>query len=355
ISGGDDSSIDILTKMIESSETPIVLAGRGILRACAQDEFREFVRSLNIPVAHTWMGSGLIPFDDPLSLHSVGLRTHDFMRKAFELSDLVIAIGYDILEFQPVFWNIGIKKKIAYIGVSRAETAPKFSPDIQLVGNMKKILSLLASCNVRKDNWTSELREQLHRRIFGLPPDESPVKPQLAVRAIRDCLGKKDIVVSDVGAHLLWMEKLYPTYAERTLIASNGLLPMGIAVPGAIAAKLICPEKKVVAVCGDGGFLMTSSELETASRLKTPFTTVIFNDGGFGMIKIRQLKNFGRTIGVDFGNPDFVKYAESFGANGYKVSTAKELSEVLMNCLNNDELSVIDVLIDYDENAHLVE
>ncbi|MDH7509315.1 MAG: acetolactate synthase large subunit [Methanomassiliicoccales archaeon] len=355
ISGGDDSAIDIIKEFIESSETPMVLAGRGILRAHAEDEFREFARALNIPVAHTWMGSGLIPFDDPLSLHTVGLRTHDFMRRAFELSDLVITIGYDVLEFQPVFWNVGKKKKIVYIGASYAETAPKFSPDIQLIGNMKKNLSLLTSCGTRKDNWTSELRDQLHRRIFDLPRDESPVKPQLAVRAIRDCLGRKDIIISDVGAHLLWMEKLYQTYAERTLIASNGLLPMGIAVPGAIAAKLVCPERKVVAVCGDGGFLMTSSELETASRLKTPFTTIIFNDGGFGMIKIRQQKNFGRTIGVDFRNPDFVKYAESFGANGYRVSTAKELSEVLANCLRNDELSVIDVHIDYKENVRLIQ
>ncbi len=346
-------SLRHIREMIDSSTSPVILAGYGTLRAKAQEALRCFARSWNIPVLHTWMGSGILPFDDPLSLHTVGLRTHDFMRKAFEASDLVIAVGYDVMEFQPVFWNIGTRKNIVYLGAAPADAAPMFSPDLQAVGHLSSMLMQLTKTVVKKADWCADLRVQLHARMAELPGDTPPVKPQLAVKAVREALGRKDIAVSDVGAHLLWMEKLYPTYHENTLIASNGLISMGIGVPGAIAAKLTYPDRKVVAVCGDGGFMMTSSELETALRLNAPFVTVIFEDRGYGMIKVRQERNFGRSIGVDFSNPDFIKYAESFGAEGYKVESAAELKETLKRCLREDALAVIDVPIDYSENSRL--
>ncbi|MDD1768537.1 MAG: acetolactate synthase large subunit [Methanomassiliicoccales archaeon] len=349
----DLSSLEPLKKAISEAGTPLVLAGIGVIRSGSQEALRKFSAAWNLPVVHTWLASGILPFDDPRSLHSVGRRTHDFMRKAFEEADLVIAVGYDVIEYQPVFWNIGREKKVFHVGPVPAETVDRFSPHVQLIGDINSILSGMTKGAEDKGNWAGGLRDQLHEMMTIEAEDTAPIKPQLAVRAVRNSLGRKDIAVCDVGAHLIWMEKLYPTYAENTLVVSNGLIGMGIGVPGAIASKLTFPERKVVAVVGDGGFMMTSSELETASRMKAPFVSVIFDDRTYGLIKIRQEKNYGRTIGVDFGNPDFVKYAESFGADGYRVSSARELEEVLVKCLRDEALAVIDVPIDYAENVNL--
>ena len=180
------------------------------------------------------------------------------------------------------------------------------------------------------------------------------MKPQLIVKAIRESLGKEDICVSDVGAHLLWLARLYPVYKENTLLLTNGLIPMGISVPAAVGAKLTNPHKKVVAVCGDGGFAMCGPELETAVRLGTNFVTVVFNDGGLGLIRYKNERRYGRSNGTEFGNVDHSKFAESLGAKGYRVASARELGEVLKSCLKGDELAVIDCPVDYSENRDLL-
>jgi acetolactate synthase-1/2/3 large subunit len=349
----DGAELDALCDLIMNCKQPMIMAGHGVIRQNAERELRMFAEEWNIPVAMTWMGTGAVPFDNPLSLHTVGLRKHDFMRRAFQHADLVILIGYDVLEFQPVFWNIGTEKRIAHVGPLPVELAQGFYPDLQVVGDLQITLSSLSSHATRRKNWTIDLRKELHSRMDELPPDEGLIKPQLAVRKIRDSLDREDIAICDVGAHLLWMMKLYPVYKENTLIASNGLIPMGLALPGAIATKLVHPERKVVAVCGDGGFMMTSCELETAVRQGTPFVAVVFNDSGYGLIAARQRNTYGREYGVRFGNPDLVKYAESFGAIGYRASSAQELGELLTICLDEDVPCVIDVPVDYSENAKL--
>ncbi|MGD0057364.1 MAG: acetolactate synthase large subunit [Methanomassiliicoccales archaeon] len=349
----DHASLELLRKAISEAGTPLVLAGQGVIRSGSQEALRKFSAAWNVPVVHTWLASGILPFDDRHSLHSVGRRTHDFMRKAFEAADLVIAVGYDAIEYQPVFWNFGKEKRIIHVGPTSAEIADKYIPDMQLIGDIRSILSEMTKDATDKGNWARDLRDELHEKMSINMKDTSPVRPQLAVRAIREALGRKDIAVCDVGAHFLWMEKLYPTFAYNTLVVSNGLIGMGIGIPGAIASKLTYPERNVVAVVGDGGFMMTSAELETASRMKAPFVSIIFDDCAFGLIKLRQEKNYGRSIGVDFGNPDFVKYAESFGADGYRVSSAREFERVLVKCLKDGALAVIDIPIDYSENVNL--
>ena len=352
--GGDD--IDSLREMMKTSEHPMIMAGPGVIRQRAENELRRFSREWNIPVAMTWMGAGIVPFDDPLSLHTVGLRTHDHMLEAFRRSDLVILVGFDVLEFQPVFWNVGAEKKVVHVGPVTLDPKEGIMPDLQVVGDLSITLSEIASSSTTKENWTKELREQLHRNMRKVPDGEGGrVKPQLIVREIRDALDREDIAICDVGAHLLWMMKLYPAYKENTLIASNGLIPMGYAVPGAIAAKLQFPGRKVVAACGDGGFMMTSSEIETAIRIGTPFVAVVFNDSGYGLIETRQTRKFGRTHGVKFENPDLVSYAESFGARGYRATSANELAEILKECLKEDVPCIIDVPVDYSENARLTQ
>jgi len=231
---------------------------------------------------------------------------------------------------------------------------PNYSPDVQLVGDIGSILDRLSLEAKPHRSWATQFKEDLDRCMDNCPVGETPVKPQLIVRAIRRALGKEDICVSDVGAHLVWLAKLYPVYKENTLLLTNGLIPMGVGVPTAIAARLTNPSKRVVAAVGDAGFMMSVAELETAKRLGVRFVTVVFSDRDLGLIKIKHEKAYGRTYDTRFDNPDMIGLARSFGAKGYRVETASELKETLKQVLAADELAVIDVPVDYSENKYLI-
>ena len=189
----------------------------------------------------------------------------------------------------------------------------------------------------------------------GAASDAFPITPQRAIAALREALGADDIVVSDVGAHKIWVARLYQAYEPNTVIISNGFAAMGISLPGAIAAKLVNPDRKVVALCGDGGFLMNSQELETAKRIGANITVVIWRDDGYGLIDWKQRNEFGRPFGVEFGNPDLVAYAQSFGIAGFRAESSADLYPTLMRALETDGPSVVDVPIDYAENVRLTE
>jgi acetolactate synthase I/II/III large subunit len=341
-------------EMMISSERPLILCGPGVIRQRAEESLRRYAERWQFPVVHTWLGNGVLAFDHPLSLHTIGLRKRDPMLEAFKESDLVILIGYDLLEFQPKYWNVGVRKKVMSISGAPMDRVPELTPDLELVGKIDAGLDWLSRDPAPKRSWAGDLRERLHSTIDDIPPDEGLVKPQLVVRSIRRALGREDIAVCDVGAHLLWMMRLFPTYKENTLLCSNGLVPMGFGVPAALAARLNNPERKVVAACGDGGFMMTSAELETAVRLETPFVTVVFNDSALGLIESKQMSDYGRSHGVKFGHIDLVKHAESLGADGIRVSSASELEEALRGYLREDALAVIDVPVDYRENQKLM-
>ncbi len=350
----DPSTLEKVRGIISSSKRPLIIAGPGVFRAGAGESLRRFARSWGIPVAHTWHGGGVMPYDDELSLNLVGLRARDRVRKVFELMDTVLLVGYDVPEFQPTFWDIGAPKRIVGLVSAPLEAVPRLQVEMQLVGPLEPMLRRLSTNAKRKRNGAMEQRQDLMACIDGCPSDSFPVKPQLVVRTIRKRLGKSDICTSDVGAHMIWLTRLYPVYKENTLLLTNGLIPMGIGLPSAIGAKLVHPERKVVAVVGDGGLLMSAGELETAKRLGTNFVTVVFNDSGLGLIKLKHERAYKRHYGTDFGNPDMVRFAESFGAKGYRVSTAAELDEVLRRALKDDELALIDVPIDYRENSDLL-
>jgi acetolactate synthase-1/2/3 large subunit len=275
------------------------------------------------------------------------------MRAAFEAADLVILIGFDLMEFEPQYWNFGTPKKVAYIAAVPCDRASGFRPDLEAIGDIGRSLKALDGGR-SEETWTSGLKRRLEDLLATVPEQTNGVKPQAIVRAIRNALGRDDIVVSDVGAHLLWMAQRYPVYRENTLLMSNGLIPMGVGVPWAIAAKLTHPERKVVASVGDGSFAMTSMELETAKRLGTPFVTVVWDDSELALIRIKQQMAFGRDHGIAFSNPDIMKYAESLGATGYRVASNEELEDTLTHCLKDDELAVIDVPVDGRESNNLL-
>jgi acetolactate synthase-1/2/3 large subunit len=351
-SGAND--LGALRSLLASAERPLVLSGAGVLRGGAAKALRSFVSAWNIPAAMTWMGAGAVAFDDRLGLNTVGLRRADMVRAAFEEADLIIMVGFDLIEFEPRYWMVGREKKVAYIGAVPCDLVPGFQPNVEVVGDLRRLLSELSDRPSRKADWASGIRRQLHDSLAALPAEGRGVKPQHIIRAIRDCLGRKDIAVSDVGAHLIWMAQRYPVYEPHTMLVSNGLIPMGVGVPWAIAAKLVHPERKVVASVGDGSFAMTCMELETAKRLGTPFVCLVWSDASYELIRIRQEKAFGRSRGTSFGPLDVVKFAHSFGANGYRASSVLELKELMSQSLKDDSLTLIEVEVDTVENAQLL-
>jgi acetolactate synthase-1/2/3 large subunit len=343
--------------LLNASRHPIVIAGNGVIRSGASDALRRFAERLAIPVAHTFMGKGTLPDSHPLSLMSVGLPSRDYVMFGLERADLVITVGYDQVEYPPRFWNPNRDKRILHIDQSPAEVDASYIISVGVQGDLALSLDLLAErATPKRDAGLLPLREALLDEIeAGRVSRAWPLLPQTIVATAREALGPDDLAICDVGAHKVWMARLYQTERPNTCVISNGFASMGIAVPGAVAAKLLYPDRNVLAVTGDGGFMMNSQELETACRLGTPFVTLIFNDGGYGLIQWKQLRQLGRTTSVGFSNPDFVKYAESFGAKGYRVTSAEELLPLLKEALAQPVPAVIDCPVDYRENLRLTE
>jgi acetolactate synthase I/II/III large subunit len=337
-------------ELIRGAVKPVALAGNGVIRTRAVPALREFVRATGIPVAETFMGKGLLPPDNPRALGTVGLQSGDYTLAGFDEADVVLAIGYDLVEHSPEHWNPGRDKTIICIDSVAAEIDAYFTPEVELVGDLYSVLARLAEeCrHVPHQGGSPRLRElELGRFEAAKDDDAFPVQPPRALWEIRRALGRDDVLISDVGLHKLWIARMFPAYEPNTVLIANGLAGMGFAVPAAVAAKLVHPDRKVVTVNGDGGFLMNCQELETAVRLKTPFVNVIWENSQYGSIVWKQDKKFGRHFGVDFTNPDFVKLAESFGMPAWRCESADDFGARLQHALTLDLPSLIVLPIDY--------
>ncbi|MDJ0846630.1 acetolactate synthase large subunit [Crocosphaera sp.] len=347
-------SLNAAAMAISKAKNPLILVGNGTIRAHASEALTEFATLLNIPVANTFMGKGAVPYTHPLSLWTVGLQQRDVITCAFEQSDLVIAIGYDLIEYSPKKWNPEGTTPIIHIGMEPAEIDSSYIPLVEVVGDISDSLMDILKRADRQGKSTSVaagLRTKLVTEYENYAHDEGfPIKPQKIIYDLRQVMGPEDIVISDVGAHKMWMARHYHCDTPNTCLISNGFAAMGIAIPGAIAAKLVAPDKKVVAVTGDGGFMMNCQELETALRAGTPFVTLIFNDNGYGLIEWKQINQFGKSSFIKFTNPDFVKFAESMGLKGYRVESADDLVPTLKTALEQGVPAVIDCPVDYGEN-----
>lgn len=340
---------------IANANNPLILVGNGAIRDHAGEALTEFATRLNIPVANTFMGKGVIPYTHPLALWSAGLQKRDFISCAFDQTDLVIAVGYDLIEYSPKKWNPDGKIPIIHIGALAAEIDSSYIPIVEVVGDISDSLNEIlrrADRTPKPEPHIAEIRANIIEEYERYGKDDGfPIKPQKLIYDLRQVMGPDDIVISDVGAHKMWMARHYHCDRPNTCLISNGFAAMGIAIPGAIAAKLVYPDRKIVAVTGDGGFMMNCQELETALRVGTNFVTLIFNDGGYGLIEWKQEDHFGRSAFIKFGNPDFVKFAESMGLKGYRVEAATDLIPILKEALAQDVPTVIDCPIDYRENA----
>jgi acetolactate synthase-1/2/3 large subunit len=342
--------------VISSAERPIVLAGHGAARAGAKDALLRFSGSLGLPVATTFHGKGVFPDGHENALGTVGFMTHDYVNFGFDEADAIIAVGYELQEFDPERVNPKGDKKIVHVHRFPAEVDAHYDVSVGVQGDISKSLGALSSAvNRRFDPRLAD------RKIRNLLKEELgrdagfPVKPQRVVADTQAALSDSDVVLADTGAVKMWMARLYPTHEPNTCLISNGLSTMGFALPGAIAAKLARPESRVLAVVGDGAFMMNSQEIETAVREDVPITVLIWEDRAYGLIEWKMDIELGHNAEVSFENPDFVAYAESFGARGYRVGAAGELLPTLKEALAHEGVSVITCPVDYAENMRLTE
>jgi acetolactate synthase I/II/III large subunit len=345
-------------QVLAQATHPVVLAGAGVARDQAMASLLRFSERLQVPVATTFLGKGVFPDDHPNALGTIGFMVKDYANFGFDRADVVVAVGYDLVEYAPSQWNPARDKQIVHVHRTVAEVDANYTLAVGLQGSIGETLDEIAAERdlhplgggvppVKK-----LVREELER---GAADDAFPLSPARIVADIREAMGRQDIVLCDTGAAKMWMARLYPTYAPNTCLISNGLATMAFALPGAFAAKLAFPNRKVLAAVGDGAFLMSAAEIETAVREQVPIVILVWVDGGYGLIGWKQDIHFGRRAAVSFDNPDFVRYAESFGARGYAIRAAGELLPTLRKALDDDAVSVIACPVDYRENARLVE
>jgi acetolactate synthase I/II/III large subunit len=347
-------------ELIRGAAHPIVLAGNGVARTGAAAALREFARATGIGVAETFMGKGLLDYEDPRALGTVGLQSRDYELAGFDDADLVITVGYDLVEHAPKNWNPRRDKRIVSIDSAAAEVDEHYMTEVDLVGDLYHILSRLAE-ELRDEDWggatgNSRLNDiVLGRFEAGRHDDKFPMCPPRALWEIRQALGPRDMLISDVGLHKLWIARMFPAHEPDTVMIANGLAGMGIALPTAIAAKLVHPERHVVTVNGDGGFMMNAQELETAVRLRTPIVNIVWENGQYGSIVWKQDRKFGRHFGTDFTNPDFVRLADAFGMPGWRIEGVDEFGPTLRRALDLDVPSLIVLPIDYSLDVAISE
>lgn len=345
-------------RLITQAAHPVILAGSGAVRAHAAAAVTEFARRLHIPVVNTMMAKGIIPVDDPYCLRTIGIPQKDYVNKLFQQADMVIAIGYDLVECAPAKWDAREDMTIIHIAATAADVNKLYEPAVEVVGEINDSLYQILRMAHRESfpEYAFQLRREIeenHRQMEN--GDSFPMKPARILKDVRQVMGKSDILVSDVGAHKMWIARHYDCYEPNTCIISNGFASMGIAIPGAFAAKLLYPDKRVLAVTGDGGFMMNMQELETAYREHVPFVTLIWRDDSYGLIKWKEQEQFGDHCFVDFTNPDFKLLAEAMHCKGYRVESADALIPVLEEAFQQTVPSVIDLQVDYSENMKLSE
>ncbi|HEY1830942.1 MAG TPA: acetolactate synthase large subunit [Acidimicrobiales bacterium] len=351
------TQIERATAVLEAAQRPVVLAGHGATRAGASAALIRFSEQLGLPVATTFLGKGVFPDDHPHALGTVGFMSHDYVNFGFDAADLIISVGYDLGEFDPIRINPHGTTPIIHLSREPAEVDVHYDVSVGVQADVGRTLDALGAATTRRfvvgeadAGIRQHLRDELER---GAGDDRFPLSPQRVVADTRAALGRSDIVLADTGAVKMWMARLYPTYEPNTCLVSNGLSTMAFALPGAIAAKLAHPERKVLAAVGDGAFLMSAQEIETARREHVPLVVLIWQDDAYGLIKWKMHLEIGHDVNTDFANPDFVAYAESFGATGYRVQSAGDLLPMLTEALAADTVSIITCPVDYRENLRL--
>lgn len=357
----DHKALDRAVELLGSARRPLILSGNGAVRKRASRQLTELVTQHDLPVCSTFMGKGAVSDSREQSLWSVGLGHKDFAMEAFERTDTVVTVGYDIAEYAPESWNPKGEIPIVHIDFEPAEVYTHYQPEVEIVSDVASTLSALnnrlASAERSFDTgWYGAIRQRIVKDVAGyrMTPGE-PFSIPGALDVIRRVLPDHGLLISDVGSHKMWIARNFPTYCPNGCIISNGLASMGIALPGGIAAALANPERPVIAAMGDGGFLMNSQELETAKRLGVAFVCLIFNDNDYGLISWKQKRSRNVSVATRIGNPDFVDYAESFGIEAHRPASPEDLESYLSAALDEHRLCLIEIPVDTAVNEELID
>jgi len=362
--GADYKAIAQAIEVITQAERPIILAGNGAVRKRAAKQLLRFAHKTGIPVVNTFMGKGSVPMEDKHSLFTMGLQAKDHINHAMEKCDVVITVGYDLVEYSPHFWNANQDKKIVHIDFLPAEIDTHYTVAVDVVGD---IADALWQMNMELErNHAGDLPLQdidgwlkLRQTIlddFAMEKDDTsfPMKPQKILWDVREFLGPEDYLLSDVGAHKMWISRYYQCHTPNTCLISNGFCSMGFALPGAIGAKMAAPDRRVLAICGDAGFMMNVQDVETAVRLGLNVVFMVWEDGEYGLIKWKQQNQFnGRHSNLAFGNPDWETLARAFGMWGRTLTRAEDLKPALEEAFRQPGPALIGVPVDYSENLKL--
>jgi acetolactate synthase-1/2/3 large subunit len=341
--------------MINKAKHPLIILSSGANRNLITRQLMQFIDKTGIYAVHTQMGKGVLSDASDYSLFAAGIHRRDYVNCGIDRADLIITIGYNIVEYPPFVWNKNLDKKIINIDFSGADVDTYYNPDIEVIGDISCALQQLGELvtDRKSDNTFREVREFLDKKLSIEFNRRYPLTPQDVVRHVRGVLAHEDILTLDNGIYKLWFSRLYRTYKPNTFLLDNALATMGAGLPSGIMAKMLQPDRKVLAVVGDGGFMLNSQELETALRYAVPLVVLILNDNAFGFIKWEQQAKGFKAFGLDYQNPDFAKYAESFGAVGVKVCKGDDLTKVLQDAFTMKKVVVIECPVDYSANFEM--
>lgn len=354
----EEKSIRWATEMIEAAKRPLLLIGAGANRKLTSKMLKEFIDKTGIPFISSQMGKGVVDERAPLFLGNATLSDNDFLHRAIQRADLLINVGHDVVEKPPFFMKPD-GPKVIHINFFSAKVDPVYFPQVEVVGDIANSIWQIKERIQTKDSWDfsyfMKVKEAVESHLLeGVDDDRFPVYPQRLVADVRKVMPSDGIIALDNGVYKIWFARNYKAHQSNTVLLDNALATMGAGLPSAMAAHIVHPERRTMAICGDGGFMMNSQELETAVRLNMNLVVLILNDSAYGMIKWKQANMNFSNFGLDFNNPDFVKYADSYGANGHRVESADHLLPLMEECFNTPGVHLIDCPVDYADNDRIL-
>ena len=355
----EQKSIHQAVEALQKAKHPLLLIGAGANRKQTARMLRDFVDEFQIPFFSTQMGKGVLDERDPLFLGNAALSDGDFLHRAIAHSDLILNVGHDVVEKPPFFMHVDDGRTVIHVNFRTAEVDPVYFPQVEVVGDIANSVWQIKQALTAQEHWDFnyflQIRERVEEHLLeGADDPRFPIYPQRLVADIRKVMPDDGIIALDNGVYKIWFARNYRAHLPNTVLLDNALATMGAGLPSALAAQIVFPERRVMAICGDGGFLMNSAEMETAVRLKLNLIVLILRDNAYGMIKWKQSNMDFPNWGLDFGNPDFVKYAESYGAHGHRVASAEGLAPLLEQCYQAGGVHLVEAPVDYSENDRIL-
>lgn len=354
----EEKAIKKAVEAIKVANRPLLLIGAGANRKMTRKMLAEFVWKTDIPVITSQMGKGVVDESSEWVIGNTALSSGDYVHRAIDKADLIINIGHDTVEKPPFFMQPG-GPEVIHINFSSAEVDPVYFPQYEVVGDIANTLWRMKEQLEPQAHWTFEafhkIRKALDAHIEEMEKDDRfPLLPQRLVHEVRQVMRGEDIIALDNGMYKIWFARNYPAFHPNSVLLDNALATMGAGLPSAMAAHMVHPDRRVLAICGDGGFMMNSQELETATRLGMDLVVLVLDDSAYGMIKWKQENMEFDDFGLDFGNPDFVAYAEAYGAHGHRIEKLDDLKPTLERCFEEGGVHLVDVPVDYSLNEQIL-